>query len=521
MEGSANKMLLHKKAHKMQQLLATSMLDKGCAQILAGRNWICRFLVHVWNASKQHQRLLYMLTKPFGTTSMCVAFAIALAASAMPVMKRLRIRLGRFLPLRLFRVSSEFLSEDTEAPDICSVADQGAKDTGEGKAKSAEVCPPASAWTAIPSLLVHGEPAEDTSSSEGATDIHEAVHHTILASLESRGCWPELHSIHSEVEQEEKDSIRSRSLSPHGEQEVSQLPKASKQETIIISQSERMDTDHDVTLQTSPAQISEKRISISGTPWDKIIPEITRHRSNSWPMTSLGIQHSHTECVPGSDKVQAGEQVLRADSKFARYIGGGQIHSEKIGRDLVSEKNPSTDVVTVDAFQPFHADTDNHLDSGCDLANAVRALECGDVVLLGGSVPFEYRACYAVITKVAEAHCTVIVLDEQQQVAVGECWPAFCDACLESDRLRLGKAVIVNGMGGTKTKHLNGLTGTIVAHPREGHPSFIRKGSSLEKAWLTVCVRFDDPHIAKHRSALIEPRFLLPRDVSLDRDSQS
>jgi hypothetical protein len=81
--------------------------------------------------------------------------------------------------------------------------------------------------------------------------------------------------------------------------------------------------------------------------------------------------------------------------------------------------------------------------------------------------------------------------------------------------------VIVNGMGGTKTKHLNGLTGTIVAHPREGHPSFIRKGSSLEKAWLTVCVRFDDPHIAKHRSALIEPRFLLPRDVSLDRDSQS
>jgi len=235
-------------------------------------------------------------------------------------------------------------------------------------------------------------------------------------------------------------------------------------------------------------------------------------------MVSLGIQPSYTECAPGSDQAQINELLLRAESKFPLY--GGHFRTDQASGDLVSEKNPRTVDATVDAGQQLHADTDNAVGGGCDLAKDVRAVECGDIVILGDSVPFEYRACYAVVTKVAEAHCTVIVLDEQQQVAVGECWPGFYDVCLKSDRLRLGKAVIVNGMGGTKTKHLNGLTGTIVAHPREGHPSFIRKGSSLEKAWLTVCVRFHDPHLAKHRSALIEPRFLLPRDVSLEKNVQ-
>ena len=158
-----------------------------------------------------------------------------------------------------------------------------------------------------------------------------------------------------------------------------------------------MDTDHEISLQTSPAQISEKRVSIAGAPWDKIVPETTRQRSNTWPMASLGIQPSHIECAPGSDKAQADELVLRANSKFARYIDGGHFRTDHTGGDLVSEKNPRPVVATVDAGQPLHADTDNDLGGGCDLAKDARTVECGDIVILGDR-QFEYRACYAAVS---------------------------------------------------------------------------------------------------------------------------
>merc|ERR1712226_1408086 len=58
------------------------------------------------------------------------------------------------------------------------------------------------------------------------------------------------------------------------------------------------------------------------------------------------------------------------------------------------------------------------------------------------------------------------------------------------------------------TKHLNGLTGVICKHPKEGHPSFIRKPACPEKARLTVCIAFDDSSSARTKSALIEPRFI-------------
>merc|ERR1712232_612080 len=135
-------------------------------------------------------------------------------------------------------------------------------------------------------------------------------------------------------------------------------------------------------------------------------------------------------------------------------------------------------------------------------------LQCGDVVVLSNGVPQEYRRCPAIVTKISELHCTVIVLDEQQQVGIGECWPALEDVSLESTMLRMGSEVVVHGMAGARTKHLNGLTGTISEHPREGHPSFIRKPSCPETPHLTVCIRFHDTSAAQSRTALIEPRFL-------------
>jgi hypothetical protein len=143
---------------------------------------------------------------------------------------------------------------------------------------------------------------------------------------------------------------------------------------------------------------------------------------------------------------------------------------------------------------------------------AAATVQCGDFVLLGDGVPQEYRACPAIITKVADTHCTVAVLDGDMQYGLGECWPCFHDISVRSTMLRLGKQVVITGMSGARTKHLNDLTGTISEHPREGHPSFVRKSKCPECPRLTVCISFNDPDAAKQHSALIEPQFLMPFD---------
>merc|ERR1712039_211383 len=99
----------------------------------------------------------------------------------------------------------------------------------------------------------------------------------------------------------------------------------------------------------------------------------------------------------------------------------------------------------------------------------------GDIVILGPGAPPEFRQCSAIVTKTAEAHCTVVVLDGSQQSGVGECWPSFADTLPHSSALRLGARVMISGLKGAKTQRLNGFTGCVVAHPRSGHPTFIHK----------------------------------------------
>ena len=124
-------------------------------------------------------------------------------------------------------------------------------------------------------------------------------------------------------------------------------------------------------------------------------------------------------------------------------------------------------------------------------------------------MPSEFRACSAIVTKIEESHCTVIALDSQQQIGQGECWPRYRDLPLADSKLRLGRHVVVQGMSGVRTRHLNGLTGVIAEHPKEGHPVFIRRPASPDDPTLVVCVRFDDPVAARGRSSLLEPRFLV------------
>jgi len=143
-------------------------------------------------------------------------------------------------------------------------------------------------------------------------------------------------------------------------------------------------------------------------------------------------------------------------------------------------------------------------------------VQVGDLVLLGNGVPQEYRSFPAIVTKVAESHCTVTVLDKSQQGGLGECWPGFQDVLVTSSAWRLGTRVVIEGMRSDRTKHLNGLTGIVSKHPRNGHPMFIMKSSCPNIPQLVLCIVFDDPEAARERSALLEPRFITPFDAAAE-----
>jgi len=145
-------------------------------------------------------------------------------------------------------------------------------------------------------------------------------------------------------------------------------------------------------------------------------------------------------------------------------------------------------------------------------------MQAGDVVILGSGAPPEFRRSSAVVTKVAETHCTVIVLDESGRFGRGECWPCFADMELDPDRgpWHLGNRVMIEGLTSSRTKHLNGFSGIIAAHPREGHPTFVRKPADPDRPQLTLCIRLDDPAAAGEKgSVLLEPRFLTAHDKFL------
>jgi len=134
----------------------------------------------------------------------------------------------------------------------------------------------------------------------------------------------------------------------------------------------------------------------------------------------------------------------------------------------------------------------------------------GDMVLLGLRAPMEHRGAPAVVTVVAEEHCTVVVLDESRRFGLGECWPDFQDLSIECRHWRLDSRVRIRGLQGSKTSKLNSFCGTICTHKREGHPTFIQKPSAPDSPQLTLCVRLDEPELAGERVVLLEPRFLEP-----------
>merc|ERR1712150_131159 len=97
----------------------------------------------------------------------------------------------------------------------------------------------------------------------------------------------------------------------------------------------------------------------------------------------------------------------------------------------------------------------------------------------------------------------------------------FADVSVKSRILRLGGHVVVEGMQGSQTRLLNGFAGVISEHPREGHPTFVRKSSAPDRPQLTVCVVFDNPRSAGGRSVVLEPRFLVPYSEAFHSVSRS
>jgi len=138
--------------------------------------------------------------------------------------------------------------------------------------------------------------------------------------------------------------------------------------------------------------------------------------------------------------------------------------------------------------------------------------ELGDVVILGNGAPPEFWKKPAVVTRIAESHCTVTVLDDSRSFGIGECWPCFGDILIESSSLRIGARVVIEGMRSAKMQRLNGHTGIISAHPKQGHPTFIWKPSAPDQPRLTACVVMDSPAAPDEQAVLIEARFLMPYD---------
>merc|ERR1712137_1269881 len=98
-------------------------------------------------------------------------------------------------------------------------------------------------------------------------------------------------------------------------------------------------------------------------------------------------------------------------------------------------------------------------------------------------------------------------------------WPDFSDLCIESRMWRIGTMVVLNGLQGHKTRHLNGHVGSITPHPREGHPVFVQKASSPGQPVLMMCVHLEHSSLAGMgtNSVLLEPKFLTAYDLFMQQ----
>lgn len=147
--------------------------------------------------------------------------------------------------------------------------------------------------------------------------------------------------------------------------------------------------------------------------------------------------------------------------------------------------------------------------------------ELGDLIRLRHSMLAEQGLRLAVVTKVAERHCTCIILDKDLHAGITECWPSYGDFSIEHSAWRLGARVMFHGLTSSKNAKLNGFIGTIVVHPREGHPGFITKPANPDRRELVLCVRMHKPKAAGVHVVMLEPRYMSAHDPAVPPAPQS
>jgi len=182
---------------------------------------------------------------------------------------------------------------------------------------------------------------------------------------------------------------------------------------------------------------------------------------------------------------------------------------EKNGRLMLPAKAvPKCSIATVvpePCSEPASPDVCSH---------SAPVFEPGDLVdLEGPSAAPGFRNRPAVVTKVFERHCEVVVVDTSLN-CIGECWPNLTDITLRTDAgWRLNQRVYIRGLRHKHRRLLNGSTGVIIEHAQEGHPCFISRHGS-EHPQIAVCVRLDEPWERK-RSVVLEPKFVYSWDEEL------
>eukprot|EP00929_Paragymnodinium_shiwhaense_P069201 TRINITY_DN34909_c0_g1_i1.p1 TRINITY_DN34909_c0_g1~~TRINITY_DN34909_c0_g1_i1.p1 ORF type:complete len:340 (-),score=70.40 TRINITY_DN34909_c0_g1_i1:224-1243(-) len=218
------------------------------------------------------------------------------------------------------------------------------------------------------------------------------------------------------------------------------------------------------------------------------------------PGTSVAMSMSRRGSGFLNEEESVAVQQLKTLLANLEKIPGARLPPSPLSKPLLAEVPQIKEVPEPSCSTPTTEASEAAGEEGPDWA-------VGDMVRLGDKVPTEFRGLSAVVTKVADQHCTVAVLSEDCRHVLGELWPYYQDVTQTHRLGRLSSRVEIFGMKGPKTACCNGCMGTVVSHQKEGHPCFIAKPNSPQPL-ATVCVQLDSPPRGDLKKVLVDFRYL-------------
>ena len=140
---------------------------------------------------------------------------------------------------------------------------------------------------------------------------------------------------------------------------------------------------------------------------------------------------AHSESIPGD--IDGGDSAKSTDASSTRA-------TLIVETETCVAEDPSLDLAA--SVLPSEVTLEETSDTTPVPVTRAPTLALGDMVILGDGAPQEYRHHTAVVTGVAEAFCTVTVLDDTGGAGMGECWPNIEHLELLSDSWRIGRRVV-------------------------------------------------------------------------------